>query len=171
MLSAASSTPELFTVGRSDAVWIWGDVYERDLGRVRRGLPVAISWAGEPGRSIAGTVDLVTGALDPQTRTARIRCAVPNPERRLKPEMFVTVSVELERRDVLALPRTAVVKAGDRQTVFVQDGPAPDGRTRFLQRAVELGDADDGWVEIASGLKPGERVVVSGSILLTGGGE
>ena len=171
MLSSANIAPELFTVGQTDPVWIWGDVYERDLGRVRKGQPVAITSTAYPGRSISGTVDYVTEALDPQTRTARIRCAVPNPERLLKPEMYIKLSLELERRDVLALPRTAVVKMADHQTVFVQDGRAPGGRTRFLQRAVELGDADDGWVGIASGLKAGERVVVSGSILLSGGSE
>jgi len=96
---------------------------------------------------------------------------VRNPDRRLKPEMFVTLSVELERRDALAVPRAAVIKAGSRQTVFVQDGKTPDDRTRFLQRPVELADADDGWIAIASGLNAGEKVVVSGSILLSGGSD
>jgi multidrug efflux pump subunit AcrA (membrane-fusion protein) len=116
-------------------------------------------------------VNFVGDAFDPQSRTVRIRCAVPNPERLLKPEMYVTLSVELDRGETLALPRTAVVRSGDRQTVFVEEGRTEDGRTRFRERAVELGEADDGWVGIRSGLKPGERVVVSGSILLSGAGE
>jgi cobalt-zinc-cadmium efflux system membrane fusion protein len=171
MLSSANVVQELFTVGELDPVWVWGDVYERDLGRVRPGQPTSITSVAYPGRRVEGTIDYVASSLDPQTHTLRVRCVVPNPERLLKPEMYVTLRVQLERGDALALPRGAVIKAGDRQTVFVEDGKAPDGRTRFLQRAVALGEADDGWVAIASGLEEGEKVVVSGSILLSGGSE
>jgi cobalt-zinc-cadmium efflux system membrane fusion protein len=82
--------------------------------------------------------------------------------------MYVTLSVELERRETLALPLNAVVRAGDRQTVYVEDGKTPDGRTRLRERPIEIGEADDGWIGVRSGLAPGERVVVSGSILLSG---
>ena len=169
MLSSANVVQELFTVGDIEEVWIWGDLYERDIGKVRRGQKAAITAVAWPGREIAGTVDFVGSALDPQTHTAKIRCSVRNPERLLKPEMYVTLSVELDRRNTLALPREAVVRSGDRQVVYVEDGKAPDGRTRFREKAVTLGDADDGWVGITGGLAAGERVVVSGSILLSGG--
>lgn len=171
MLSSANVVQELFTVGRIDRVWVWGDVYERDLGRVRRGQPVSIRSVAYPDRTLAGVVDYVADTLDPQSHTARVRCDVPNPELLLKPEMYVTLSIELAARETLALPRGAVLKSGDRSVVFVEDGKASDGRTRFRQRPVEPGDADDGWVSIASGLSAGERVVVSGSILLSGGSE
>jgi membrane fusion protein, heavy metal efflux system len=170
MLSSANVVQELYTVGDIGDVWIWGDLYERDIGRVRRAQKAVITAVAFQGREIAGTVDFVGSALDPQTHTAKIRCSVKNAERLLKPEMYVTLSVELDRRKGLALPRAAVVRSGDRQVVFVEDGKAPDGRTRFRQKTVILGDADDGWVGIASGLNAGERVVVSGSILLSGGG-
>lgn len=171
MLASANVVQELFTVGELDPIWVWGDVYERDLGRVRAGQRVSIESVAYPGEPIAGTLDFVGAQLDPQTRTARIRCVVRNPDRRLKPEMFVTLSVELERRDALALPRSAVIRAGDRQTVFVADGKTRDGRSRFLQRPVELADADDGWVGVTSGVKAGDRVVTSGAILLSGGSD
>ncbi|HSS44664.1 MAG TPA: efflux RND transporter periplasmic adaptor subunit [Thermoanaerobaculia bacterium] len=171
MLSSANIVAELFTVGDIGRVWVWGDLYERDLGKVRRGQKISITSVAYPGRTIPGVVDYVAEALDPQSHTARIRCVVQNSERLLKPEMYVTLGVELDRRETLALPRTAVVKAGDRQTVFVEDGRTADGRTPFRQRAVELGETDDGWVSVASGLSAGERVVVSGSILLSGGSD
>lgn len=169
MLASANVVQELFTVGDIDRVWVWGDLYERDLGKVRRGQPVAITSVAAPGRVVAGTIDFVGQTLDPQTRTARTRCVVPNADHFLKPEMYVTLFVEFDRRDLLAVPRAAVIRAGDRQVVFVEEGKAEDGRRRFRQRAVELGDADDGWVSILSGLRSGERVVVSGSILLSAG--
>ena len=168
MLAAANVVAELFTVGDIDRVWIWGDVYERDLGKVRRGQKVEISSVAYPGRVVAGIVDFVGSALDAQTHTAKIRCAVANPDRALKPEMFVALSIEIDRRDTLALPRTAVLRSGDRQAVYVEDGKTDDGRMRFRERWIELGEADGGWVGIRSGLSPGERVVVSGSILLSG---
>jgi membrane fusion protein, heavy metal efflux system len=168
MLSSGSVVGELFTVGDIGRVWVWGDVYERDLGKVLRGQKIEISSVAYPGRVIAGIVDFVGNTLDPQTHTARIRCEVPNADRALKPEMFVTLSIELERRETLALPRNAVVRAGDRQTVYVEDGKTPDGRSRFRERPIAVGEPDDGWVGVRSGLEPGERVVVSGAILLSG---
>lgn len=171
MLSSANVVQELFTVGDIERVWVWGDLYERDLGKVRRGQRVEITSVAYPGRAIAGVVDFVANALDAQTHTAKIRCAVSNADYALKPEMYVTLSVELGRRECLVLPRSAVVKAGERHTVVVADGKTSDGRTRFIQRPVELGDADDGSVSITSGLAVGERVVVSGSILLSGGSD
>jgi len=169
MLSSANVVQELFTVGDIDRVWVWGDVYERDLAKVRQGQKVSITSVAYPERAVAGSVDFVGDALDRETHTARIRCAVPNAERHLKPEMYVTLSIELDRQKTLALPRTAVVRSGDRQIVFVEDGKTEDGRTRFRERPIELGDTDDGWVGIRSGLALGDRVVVSGSILLSGG--
>ena len=170
MLSSANVVQELFTVGDIDRVWVWGDVYERDLAKVRSGQKVSITSEAYPGRTVAGGIDFVGDALDRETHTGRIRCSVANTERLLKPEMYVTLSIELERRETLALPRAAVVRSGDRQIVFVEEGKIEDGRVRFRQRPVELGDGDDGWVSIRSGLASGERVVVSGSILLTSGG-
>lgn len=169
MLSSANVVQELFTVGDIDRVWVWGDVYERDLGKVRRDLPVAITSVADPSRVVKGTIDFVGDALDKDTHTARIRCVVPNRDHFLKPEMYVTLSIEFDRRDLLALPRAAVIRSGDRQVVFVENGKTENCRTRFQQRAVALGDADDGWVSIVSGLRAGERVVVSGSILLSAG--
>src|SRR5262249_15380098 len=77
---------ELFTVGELDSVWVLADVFEMDLARVRRGAPVTIKVVAYPDRAFQGQVDYITGALDPTTRTARIRCSIANPDRALKPE-------------------------------------------------------------------------------------
>jgi membrane fusion protein, heavy metal efflux system len=171
MLSSANVVAELFTIGDIDRVWIWGDLYERDLGRVKRSQPVTISSIAYPGRSVAGTVDFVSDALDKDTHTARLRCAVPNPDHLLKPEMYVTLTIETERKEALTIPATAVVRSADRRIVYVRDGKTQDGRTRFRERSVDLGEGDDGWVAVNSGLEAGESVVVSGSILLSGSRE
>jgi cobalt-zinc-cadmium efflux system membrane fusion protein len=169
MLSSANIAQELFTVGEIDRVWVWGDLYERDLGKVRRGQPVAITSVASADHPVSGTIDFVGDALDKDTRTQRLRCTVANADHFLKPEMYVTLRIEVERKDALAVPRAAAIRSGDRQIVFVEDGKAPDGRTKFKQRTVELGEGDDGWVGVSSGLVAGERVVVSGSILMSAG--
>jgi cobalt-zinc-cadmium efflux system membrane fusion protein len=171
MLSSANVVTELFTVGDIDRVWVWGDLYERDLGRVRRNQPVSISSVAYPGRAISGTVDFVSAALDKDTHVARFRCVVPNLDHLLKPEMFVTLMIETEKKEAFAIPASAVVRSADRRVVYVRDGKTSDGRTRFLERSVELGEGDDGWVAVNSGLEAGESVVVAGSILLSGSRE
>jgi len=171
MLSSASVAAELFTVGDIDRVWVWGDLYERDLGRVRPGQNVTISTVAAPERAVTGAIDYVSEALDKETRTARVRCVVQNLDHLLKPEMYATLSIEVDRRDTLAVPATAVVRSADRRSVYVEDGKTPDGRTRFRERAVEIGDSDDGWIAMKSGLEAGERIVAAGSILLTGSRE
>lgn len=168
MLSAANVVQELFTVGALDPIWIWGDVHEQDLGRVRKGQKVGITSVAYPGRDFSGAVDFVADVLDPQTHTARLRCAVANPGRLLKPEMFVSLAVETDRREALAIPRRSVVRSADHLVVLVDAGRSPDGRTRFLERVVRTGDSDDGWISVESGLAEGERIAVAGSILLTG---
>jgi len=170
MLSSANVVAELFTVGDIDRVWVWGDLYERDLARVRPGQSVRISSVAYPDRQITGAVDFVSDALDKDTHTARFRCVVANRDHLLKPEMYVTLSLEAERQQALAVPSSAVLRSGERHLVFVRDGKTEDGRVRFRERSVELGEGDDGWIAVKSGLESGESVVVAGSILLSGSG-
>jgi cobalt-zinc-cadmium efflux system membrane fusion protein len=170
MLSSANVVAELFTVGDIDNVWVWGDLYERDLGRVRPGQTVTISSVAYPDRRITGAVDFVSDTLDKDTHTARFRCVVPNRDRLLKPEMYVTLSLEAEKREALAVPASAIVRSGERHLVFIRDGKTEDGRVRFRERSIDLGEGDDGWISVKSGLVSGENVVVAGSILLSGSG-
>src|SRR5262249_11829290 len=167
MLSSANVVAELFTIGDIDRVWVWGDLYERDLGRVRRNQPVTISSVAYPGRAIAGTVDFVSDALDKDTHIARFACAVSNPDHLLKPEMYVALTIETQKKEALAIPASAVVRSADRRMVYVRDGKTSDGRTRFLERSVDLGEGDDGWVAVNSGLEAGGRVVVAGALPLS----
>lgn len=161
---------ELFTVGAIDQVWLLADVYEMDLARVRAGSPLHVSVPAFPGRSWDATVDWVSSTLDPQTRTARLRATLRNPARELRPEMYATVRVEVERRRALAIPRQAVLRAGAEQVVFVQLGaPEVSGHVRFARRAVRLDEEAGGALApVLQGLKAGETVVVAGAIQLLG---
>src|SRR5262249_42799410 len=122
MLSSANIVQELFTVGEIDRVWVWGDFYEKALARGRRGHPVAFSSVASPAHPVSGSIDFVGDTLDKDTRTQRLRCTVENADHFLKPEMYVTLSIQVERREALAVPRASVIRSGDRQIVFVEDG-------------------------------------------------
>jgi cobalt-zinc-cadmium efflux system membrane fusion protein len=161
---AGGTSPELFTIGELDRVWVLADIYEVDVARVKLGAKVSVKSVAYPSRTFEGTVDWISGAMDPATRTARIRCTLENPDHLLKPEMYATVRVATEQRRTLAIPRSSVLRLGDQTVVFVQQtGRAPDGRYRFERLPVAVEDAEDGpWVRVTHGLGLGVPVVADG---------
>ena len=160
---------ELFTIGELDRVWVIADVFEMDLGRVKQGAAVTIKVVAYPDKIFSGVVDWMSDLLDPISRTAKVRCAIANPGRDLKPEMYATVSIGVAGQSALALPHTAVLRIADQTVVFVEAGTAPDGRKRFVRRIVAIADEEGGdLVPVLHGLSAGERVVTSGGILLSG---
>jgi len=160
---------ELFMVGEIDKVWVFADVYEMDVARVKIGSPVQVKIVAYPNRVFNSTIDWISGTLDPQTRTVRVRCSFDNPDKLLKPEMYATVTISVDQKKALALPHDAIVRMGDQTVVFVDVGKTPDGRMKFERRpvSVDLGESNK-WVPVDHGVEKGQRVVVSGGILLSG---
>ena len=160
---------ELFTVGELDSVWVLGDVFEMDLGRVKAGTACLATVVSYPGRVFLGLADWVSDTLDPATHTSKVRCKIVNSDRALKPEMYATVTLPVDRQVALAIPRSALLRLGDQTVVFVEAGKTPDGRLRFERRPVvvneELGNE---FLPVLRNLAKGERIVVSGAILLSG---
>jgi cobalt-zinc-cadmium efflux system membrane fusion protein len=140
-----------------------------DLARVQKGAAVSIRVVAYPDKLFTGKVDWISDSLDPTSRTARVRCSIPNPNRDLKPEMYATVTIMVAGQPVPALPRTAVLRIADQTVVFIAAGNAPDGRLRFVRRLVAVNE-DEGidFLPIIRGVSAGERVVTAGSILLSG---
>jgi cobalt-zinc-cadmium efflux system membrane fusion protein len=159
---------ELFVIGELDPVWVMADAFEMDLARVKAGEKANVKVVAYPDKIFEGTVDWVADSLDPQTRTAKVRVTIPNPEHQLKPEMFATVSVKAEGHKALALPRNAVLRLGDQTVAFVEIGAGPEGKMRFERRPVTVDDDEPGdFVPVLRGITPGEKVVVAGAILLS----
>jgi cobalt-zinc-cadmium efflux system membrane fusion protein len=166
VLGGGTST-ELFTIGELKRVWVLADVYEQDLADVKKGAKVQVSVITYPKRVFEGTVDWVASTLDPQLRTAKLRCIIDNPEELLKPEMYATVRVSVPREKSLAVPKDAVLHLGDQTVVFIQL-PDKDNLKRFERRPVKLADDAGGdYLAVEHGLEPGEKVVVSGAILIS----
>ena len=169
---SGGNSPELFTIGNLDKVWVLADVFEVDLPRVKPDAPAAISVVAFPGKVFNGSVDWISGSLDPQTRTAKVRCIIDNSEHLLRPEMYATVGIQTEARRKLAIPRSAVLRLGDRMVVFVDKGSLPNGSERFERRLVSIDETQAAeYVPLLGGARAGERIVTAGAIVLSGGGE
>jgi Cu(I)/Ag(I) efflux system membrane fusion protein len=152
----------LMAIGALGSVWVEAEVLERQVDRVRVGMPVRMSADYHPGREWRGRVDFIYPSLDPVTRTLRLRLRFANPDSALRPNMFTRVILEAPAGDpVLAVPAEAVIRTGDGDRVVLALG---DGRFRAV--AVELGAHDDRFVEVRAGLATGDRVVTSAQFLL-----
>lgn len=159
---AVDTERELFTVADLSTVWVVGDLYQRDIASVRRGQEAQITTESYPGEMFSGRITNVSDVLDPSTRTAKVRCEVPNRDGRLKLQMFVTIGIPTATaRDALVVPVAAVQQVEDDTVVFVQTG-----EESFEKRVVEAGAGTGGWVPVLSGLKVGERVVTEGGFML-----
>lgn len=153
---------EMFTVADLSRVWVQAEVYEKDLGRIRLGQNAAIRVDTYPDESFAGRVAYISDVLDPQTRTAKVRCEVANKDVRLKTDMFANIELPTKfSKQALAVPSTALQDVEGKNVVFVQHGP-----TTFESRQVEKGVTINGQTEIISGLAAGERVVTQGAFHL-----
>jgi Cu(I)/Ag(I) efflux system membrane fusion protein len=152
----------LFRIADHQLVWILLDVAERDLSQVSVGTKVTIRPRALGGQTFTGAVGLIYPHLMAQTRTARIRVEVPNPDEALRPEMYVDAEIETGTPDpVLAVPESAVLDGGTRQAVLVDKG-----KGRFEPREVKPGRRGGGYVEITDGLSEGEAVVTSANFLI-----
>lgn len=166
---SGGSTIELFTIGSIDHVWVMADIYEMDMARVAAGADVAVTVVSYPEQVFAGKLDFVSDAIDPSTRTAVARATIPNANHLLKPGMFATVRIATEGREALAVPQNAVLRQNGQPIVYVALGGAPDGRQRFVRRPVLIEEVDgDQLIAIRRGLNPGEAIVSSNAVLLSG---
>jgi cobalt-zinc-cadmium efflux system membrane fusion protein len=160
---SGGATQELFTIGELDRVWILGDVYEIDLGRVRVGAPASVTVVAYPGRVFKGTVDWLSGSLDPTTRTAKIRCTFDNADKVLRPMMYSTVQIAVDQRKAVAIPPGALKRMGEYKVVFLQVAEA-DGQVHFERVPVDIDErSTTGWLEVKHGLDAGQKLVVKGA--------
>jgi cobalt-zinc-cadmium efflux system membrane fusion protein len=150
----------LFVVTNPNRLWLMLDVPEQDVASVHAGEHVDIHVKALPGRVFHGTLTLVSAAIDPASRTLKVRGVVDNPDGALKAEMLVSVDAPRSSAD-LVVPVSAVILDGDTHVVFVQDKP-----TEFTRRVVETGPASDGTIAIRRGVGAGERVVTQSTLLL-----
>lgn len=153
---------EIFTFSDLSTVWVMVEVFEQQLAWVKPGLSAKIEVPAYPGQIWQGKVEYLYPELDPKTRTLKVRLQFPNPDQRLKPNMFAQVIIDGEPRSgILKIPQEALIVTGERKSVVVALGGG-----QFQPVDVTTGIQREGEVEILSGLQQGQQVVVSGHFLI-----
>ena len=152
----------LYQVTDLSVVWVFADVFEQDIGLIKDGARAKVKINAYPEREFSGTVTYIYPTLKAETRTVQVRIELANPGHLLKPGMFAQVELAVPaRKDALTVPLSAVIDSGTRRIVLVELAPG-----RFAAREVKLGMRGDDTVEILSGIKEGEAVVVAANFLI-----
>ncbi len=152
---------ELYAITDLSRVWILADVFESDIAHIRMGQAASIKMSYNQNRTLHGRVSYILPQVDPETRTLKVRIEVDNAGVALKPDMFVEVQFPSAAGRVLTVPADAVLDSGLKKTVFIDLGNG------YLEpREVQTGERFEDRVQIISGVKPGDRIVTSGTFLI-----
>lgn len=152
---------KLFDLADLSMIWILADIYEYELPMVRVGQSATIRLSYLEGKEFSSKIDFIYPMISGQTRTVKVRFSIPNPDARLKPEMYTSVEVRISLGRRLAVPEDAVIDTGTRRIVYV----AKD-KGYFEPREVKLGVRGEDNVEVLQGLAEGERVASSATFLI-----
>jgi multidrug efflux pump subunit AcrA (membrane-fusion protein) len=145
-------------------VYAEGQVFEGQVSQVKVGQKVRVAVESFPDLKFDGTVDLVSGVLDPQTRTLRIWVRVANPEAKLRPNMRATLHIVTDSaEEVVAIPHSAILGEAGNLFAFVQ---TDEQGLIYERKSVVTGIKDDQYVEIIEGVLPGDKVVTLGNYQL-----
>lgn len=152
----------LFVTADLSTLWVIADIPEKDIPKIKKGQGVAVTVSPYPERVFRGKINYISELIDPETRTVKVRAEVENPKGMLKPEMFATMRISTsEKGRVLAVPVSAVQRDNDKTIVFVAKG-----EKAFEKRTIEVGLQMDGFHQVLSGIREGERIVVKGAFTL-----
>ena len=151
---------ELFRIADLSRVWILADLYENEASCFRPGAEARVTLP-QQGKVFRARVSNVLPQFDPVTRTLKVRLVTDNPGYALRPDMFVDVDMTIEKPPVIAVPTDAILYTGKEPHVFVDMGSG-----HFAPRTVQAGESFGDKTAVASGLAPGDRIVVSGAFLI-----
>ncbi|WP_094604297.1 Cation efflux system protein CusB [Sporomusa silvacetica DSM 10669] len=152
---------KLYSLSDLSTVWLYADIYEKDIAGIKPGQPVMVNSGAYPGETFTGQVTFINPVLDDATRTVKVRVEMANPSGKLKPNMFVNANVQIPLGDSLVIPESSILDTGSRKIVFVAQS-----EDTFVKREVVTGQYADGYVQILSGLQPGETVVTAATFLI-----
>lgn len=152
---------KLYTITDLSTAWVYANVFQGDIGRLRPGNAAQVTVDAYPGRHFNGHIDQILPQVDPMTRTVRVRLVFANPGVVLKPGMYVNVNIALPLGRQLVIPSSGLLQSGARQIAFVDHGHG------YLEpRNIEAGPQFDEHVVVLKGLREGERIVSSANFLV-----
>lgn len=152
---------DMYDVADLSTVWMYLDVYEKDLRFVKVGQPVRITSEAYPNETFTGTVTFINPMLDNATRTVRVRAEFANREGKLKLGLYVKARILIPSNEALVVPASAVLNTGKRKVVWIEVSA-----NMFEPREVTLGAQTEEYYEVLQGLQGGEKIVVTGGFLL-----
>jgi cobalt-zinc-cadmium efflux system membrane fusion protein len=155
------ATAAIMTIANLDSIWVTANVPEKDISFVSSDQPVKVTFPAYPGRISDGKVLFISDVLEPDTRRTKVRIAFDNHDKRLKPGMFANASFNAPMISRLVVPTSALLMSNDRTSIFVE----VEAWT-FERRDVETEYEEGTTAVIKTNLKPGERVVVRGGVVL-----
>ena len=160
-VSAGASDP-VFVIGDLSTVWLTAFVRESDAAQVSVGQDISVNVMALPGRPLTAKINYVAAAIDSNTRRLLVRATIDNKDGSLKPEMFANVTIySAGDRAAPAVPKQALIYEGDQVRVWV----AREDKSVEL-RQIKIGLINGNLVEVTSNLKPGEQIVVKGSLFI-----
>lgn len=160
--SVVTAGSHVFTISNLRSLWMIASVNEADLAGVRVGQTVRVTVKSYPGETFPGRVLKLGERLEVTTRTLPVRVAVPNPDGRLKPEMFASAEIAgTAAAPILVVPDSAIQQLDGATVVFVKNAAGA-----FEPRKVETSGSQAGYTQISNGLRAGEAIVVKGAFLL-----
>lgn len=155
------STQALLTVADLSSIWVTASVPEKDIAQIAKGHPVDVRLVAYPDEVRHGTVLFVSDVLDADTRRTKVRIGFDNADGRLRPGMFATATFHAGSRTLAIAPTSALVLKDDVTQVYVETAP-----WQFAPRTVDIAFQQGEQAFIAGGIKPGDRIVVKGGVLL-----
>ena len=160
-VSAGASDP-VFVIGDLSTVWLTAFVRESDAAMVSVGQDIAVNVMALPGRPLTAKINYVAAAIDPNTRRLLVRATIDNKDGLLKPEMFANVTIySAGDRAAPAVPKQALIYEGSQVRIWV----AREDKSVEL-RQIKIGLINGNLAEVVSNLKPGENIVVKGSLFI-----
>ena len=152
---------KLYTIADLSTVWVYANVPQSEVGRLKPGDRAQVSVDAYPGRKFNGRIDQILPDVDVTTRTVRVRLVMSNPGIALKPGMYVNVDISAPLGRQLVIPASGVLQAGTRQIAFIDRGQGS-----LEPREIETGPTLDDSVVVLKGLKAGDRIVSSANFLV-----
>ena len=161
---------KLFEIADFSVMWFNFLAYEQDMPWIKTGQTVSVTTPSQPGKTFEGTITFIDPNFDETTRSTKVRVELANPivdgRRALLHRLYADGAVKVEAPSVLSVPKFALLQTGPEAVVYVDEGGGA-----YERRVVQPGRHGDSLVEILSGLKPGEKVVTNGNLLIDGQAE
>jgi Cu(I)/Ag(I) efflux system membrane fusion protein/cobalt-zinc-cadmium efflux system membrane fusion protein len=152
---------KLYTIADLSTVWVYANVFQNAVGRLRPGAPAQVTVDAYPGRHFNGHIDQILPQVDQATRTVRVRLVFSNPGVVLKPGMYVNVAIAIKLGRQMVVPASAVLQTGTKAIAFIDHGNG-SLEPRTIETGPQFGDS----VVVLSGLKVGDKVVSSANFLV-----